>query len=504
MSVNAGSLSQLRGLFSLRWRMIRSDGVRVALIVAIGVVVWLTFLVATGAHALDPVGQATAIELAPQAFLGFGVLALIAPLTTGGGNEVVPTSQLVAYPIRARTVFLGGLALAPVNLVWVLQILALVAETTLLSLHGQVLAPAVTTAVYIAALTALGQATAWLVVGLRQTRRGRQSVAFAGAGLLLAAVLVIRAGVLNDVLAYSPTHSVVRGLRAGADGRAGQWSTVTLSLIVLTAASLWLGERTCAWALRRPGDVGATRSSRDVRRRPAHRSQLRMLVAMDRSSVWRAPALRRGGFVLGFLPTLGAAGAQVPWPSLMVLPGLIASGAGLLFGINAFCLDGSGSIFLASQPSDPVLQARAKAIVLAETVFGAVVIAAVGGSLRSPGSPTTAEVVGIVFSALACTATVVALCMASSVRRPHRADLNGPRDAVAPPGALTFASVRLAMPAALLGFSIEQSTRTGVWWSSAVIAVPVLGLCAWSLSRSLRLWSQPLVRARIVQVVSAG
>ena len=465
---------------------------------------WLTFLVATGAHALDDVRAATAIELAPQAFLGFGVLALIAPLTTGGGNEVVPTSQLVAYPVRARTVFLGGLVLAPINLVWVLQILALVAETTLLSLHGQLLAPALTTAVFVASLTALGQATAWLVVGLRQSRRGRQGVAFTGTGLLLTAVVVIRAGVLSDFLAYSPTRSVVRGLRAGADGHSSQWLTVTLSLFALTAAALWLGARTCAWALRRPGDVGSTRSSRDLRRRPAHRSPLRMLIAMDRASVWRAPALRRGGMVLAFLPALGAAGAQVPWASMMVLPGLIASGAGLLFGINAFCLDGSGSIFLASQPNDPVLQAQAKAFVLAETVLGAVVIAAIGGSLRSPGHPTGPQVVGIVFSALACTATIVALGMASSVRRPHRADLTGPRDAVAPPGALTFASVRLAVPAALLGFAIEQSTRSGIWWSSAVIAVPVLGLCAWSLSRSLRLWSQPLVRARIVQVVSAG
>lgn len=502
--MSAGSLAQLRGLFALRWRMIRSDGIRAAMIIAVVVVIWLVFIVATGAGALDPVGRSTAIVLAPQAFAGFGVLALIAPLTTGGGNEVVPTSQLVAYPVRARTVFLGGLVLAPINLVWVLQILALVAETALLAADGNVLPAAVTTIVYVAALTAIGQAVAWLVVGLRQSRRGRQLVASTGTSLLVAGVIVIRAGAGKAVLNHSPTRAVVRGLAAGARGETARWLTTTVSLLVITGLALWVGSRLCAWALRRPGDVGATRSSRDVRRRPAHHSPLRMLVAMDRASVWRAPALRRGGLVLGFLPALGAAGAQVPWASLMVLPGLIAAGAGLLFGINAFCLDGSGAIFLASQPADPVLQARAKAIVLAETVFAAVVIAALGGSLRSPGTPTVTEVVGIVLSALACTATIVALGMASSVRRPHRADLIGPRDAVAPPGALTFASVRLAFPAALLGFSLEQSSRLELWWAPALIAVPVLGLCAWSLSRSLTMWSQPLVRARIVQVVSAG
>ena len=63
--------------------------------------------------ALDAAALGTAVELAPAAFLGFGALALIAPLTAGGGNEVVPPDQLVAYPVRPATQFLGGLVLAP-------------------------------------------------------------------------------------------------------------------------------------------------------------------------------------------------------------------------------------------------------------------------------------------------------------------------------------------------------------------------------------------------------
>jgi len=499
-----GSAAQLRALFGLRWQMIRSDGVRASLIVVAVGIGWLMLLVGRGAGALDPVRVATAVELAPQAFLGFGVLALIAPLTAGGGNEIVPPDQLVAYPIRPRTQFLGGLVLAPVNLVWVLQILALIAETAFLTAQGNALLGGLTTLAYVVALTSLGQALAWGVVGLRQSRRGRQLVGGTGAVLLLGAVVVVKAGIGRALLDSAPTGTVVDGVLAGAHLAWLRWSLTTGGLLVATVVFLRLGEQTCGWALRRPGDIGALRSSRTVRRRPAYRGALRTLIAMDRASVWRAPALRRGGLVLALLPGIAAAGAQVPWESLVVLPGLVAAGAGLLFGINAFCLDSTGAVFLATLPSDPRLIARAKALVLTETVLAAVVIAALAGSLRSPGRPTLTELVAIVASGLTCTAMVVSRGLASSVRRPHRADLRGPRDAVAPPGALALASAKLAIPTGLVGVLLEGSAQSTDWWLPLVVAAPIAALCWLSLARSFRAWSDPLVRARIVQTVSAG
>ena len=111
---------------------------------------------------------------------------------------------------------------------------------------------------------------------------------------------------------------------------------------------------------------------------------------------------------------------------------------------------------------------------------------------------------GIVASGLTCTALVVARGMAASVRRPHKADLKGPRDAVAPPGALTLASAGLALPAGLVGFAIEGTSEGGAWWGPLALAIPICLVCWWSLSRSFARWSDPLVRARIVQTVSAG
>jgi hypothetical protein len=233
-------------------------------------------------------------------------------------------------------------------------------------------------------------------------------------------------------------------------------------------------------------------------------TQLQQLITMDRRSVWRAPALRRGALVLALLPSFIAVAAALPWQSLVVLPGLVAAGAGLLFGINAFCLDGSGATWLASLPHDPGLVARAKLSVLIETVTIAVVIAGFTGSVRSPGGPTPTEASAIFMSGLASGALVVATCMSLSVLRPHRAELNGPRDAIAPPGALTAASARLALPACLVGIVLETVCATGIWWLPLLMGTPVVLASALWIRRSLAAYQLPGIRARVVQTVSAG
>ena len=498
------ALTQLRALLALRWQMARAPGLRLGILFAALVLGWLLTLALGSADGLDAPTLATAIELAPGAFLGFGALAIIAPLTAGGGTEVVPPDQLVAYPVRPATQFFGGLALAPLNLVWVVQLLVLAALTAYLTLDGSLLRGGITAIAYIACLTVLGQALAWVVVGARQTQRGRRVVTAVGFALLVAAFLVVRAGHGRDVLDASPTRTVVAGIVAGGEGELVRWLLTTTALLAATAAGLLVGARICAWALRRPGDISQHRHTDPVRRRAGKRGPLRELVAVDRASVWRAPALRRGGLVLALLPGLIAAGAAVPWESMIVMPGLVAAGAGLLFGVNAFCLDGSGAVWLASLPHEPSLVAKAKTIVLTETVLAAVVVAAVAGSLRSPGTPTAAQLAAIVAAGLACTGVVVAGALKMSVRHPHRADLRGPRDAVAPPGALALASARLALPTAVVGIVLGGASHASLWWWPPLLASPIVLLCVLSVMRSLRRYQDPFTRARIVQTVAAG
>jgi len=499
-----GALTQLGALLALRWQMARTPGVRLTLVLSTLALAWLVTAVLRSGGSVDAAVLAAAIELAPAAYLGFGVLALVAPLTAGGGHDVVPPAQLVAYPVRATTQFLGGLVLAPANLVWIVQLLGLAGLTAWLTVGGSLLRGSLTTAAYVSALTALGQAVAWLVVGLRQTRRGRRVVGAAGVVLLASAVAAARSGSAGGLLAVSPAHEVVAGVIAGGDGHVLRWRVTTGLLVAGTAVALLLGAGACRWALHRAGDDGAHRAHAAVRRRAPRATVLGALVAVDRASVWRAPALRRGALVLAVLPGLLAAGAALPWASLVVLPGLVAAGAGLLFGVNAFCLDASGARWLASLPHDPALVLHAKAIVLGETVLGTVLIAVVTGALRSAGTPTGAELSAVVASALLCTAVVVSVALKASVRRPHAADLRGPRDAVAPPGALALASVRMATPTAVVGIVLSAASETGRWWLPLAVAVPLLALCGLSVARTAHRWADPAQRARVVDVVSTG
>lgn len=499
----SGTLRQLRALLAVRWQMARAPGVRLGLVLGVLVVLWLLSEVSRTGQLVDTATLGAAVQIAPAAFLGFGLLAVLSPLASGGGDELVPQDQLVAYPVRPAAQFAGGLVLAPLDLVWIAQLLGLAALTSCLTLDGSALRGATTTAAYVAAVTVLGRSLSWAVTGLQRSVAGRRLVTAGAVAGLAAAVAAVRTPAVGELF-VGPARAVVGGVIAGSDGHLRQWSVVTGSLVAVAGSGLLLGLLACRWALRRPGDAVDHRTTGRVRRRAARSGPLGALVAVDRASVWRAPALRRGGLVLAVLPGLLAAGAALPWGSVVVLPGLVAAGAALLFGVNAFGLDAAGSLWLASLPHDPRLALAAKAVVVTETVLAAVLLAVLLGSSRSPGVPTGAEVAATACSAVLSTAVVVALALHASVARPHRAELRGGRDAVAPPGALAMASVRLAAPTAVVGVLLGAAGATAQPWLPLAITAPLLLVCACSLRRTARRWADPGQRARVVHTVATG
>jgi ABC-type spermidine/putrescine transport system permease subunit II len=103
-----------------------------------------------------------------------------------------------------------------------------------------------------------------------------------------------------------------------------------------------------------------------------------------------------------------------------------------------------------------------------------------------------------------CTAVVVVLSLHASLRRPFRADLRGPRDAVAPPGALALASLRLALPTAVVAVILGTAASTGLWWLPPALALPVLALCGLSAARTERAWADPEQRSFVVHRVANG
>jgi hypothetical protein len=220
--------------------------------------------------------------------------------------------------------------------------------------------------------------------------------------------------------------------------------------------------------------------------------------------VWRSPPLRRGLIVLAILPLAAAAIASLPWSSIALLPPLVASGAALLFGVNALSLDSSGAVWVSTLPHDPELVLRSKARVVMEVVSGAVVLVLVGAALRASSAPRPLDVLCAVGASLSCTLLVVATCMRLSVTRPHRAELRGARDTPAPPGTMAAYSARLAGVTTLVGLIYSVSTFGNAWQPPVLVT---MGLVAWawgSWRGTLRRWSRPEVRTRVISTVSSG
>jgi hypothetical protein len=506
--------AQLPELVRLRWRMVRSERVRLGLLLLAALLpgLWCAAVIggqlAPSDDAFDPT------LLARTAFLGFAVLSLVAPLAAGGGNELFPPDQLVAYPVRPSTDFAASLLVAPLNLAWMSQFLVLFAITSFATAnpphgvdptgsYGLGLA-LVTTLLYIAVVTIAGQALAWAIIGVRQSAAGRRAVWVTAAVIGLAVIALVRAHFSRAVVDAAPTTRVFDTVSAGASEHVGHWLSGTATLAGLLFVCLWAGPRLCAWALRRPGDAGRFKESAPRRRRLEPATALGSLIRVDRASVWRASPLRRGLLVLTVLPGAVAAGAGLEWSSLTVLPALVTAGAGLLFGVNMFCLDAGGATWLASLPHPPRLAIVSKTIVLAETIVGSALVAAVAGSLRTVDTPSVADAAALLGCIASCAAVVLATCVHISLRRPGRAELRGSRDTPAPPAAMAVYSVRLATMTTLIGLTFGEAARLGSWQVPAVFTAALVVLSGLSVLRNMREWDTPQARSTVVAAVSNG
>jgi hypothetical protein len=500
-----GSWTQLRALIALRWTMVRSRRVRAGLLALAALVAVLVGLSVLGGRLLPEQRAFNASVLTPSAFLVYAVLAVIGPMSAGGGNELFPPDQLVPHPIRPGAVFLASLALAPLNLAWIGQTAALLTLTAyVVPTTGGLPAALAITLVYAAAATTVGQVVAWLTAGARQSVTGRRVVWALVAAVAVGAYAVVQAGVTHVLDRYAPTRDVVLALLSGARGSYTRWTTMLLALGAVLAVALWSGGRSTAYALRRPPGLTAERVARTVTRRPAAATVLRQLRHIDRAAVWRATALRRGVLVMGGLPGLVTAVAGVDWPTLALTAGLVTAGAGLLFGVNVFCLDGPGALWLGSLPLRPRTHLWAKTLAIAEICVICGLITLVAGAARANEPATLVRVAAALCSVLACTAAVTATCLRMSVTSPFRADLHDPRDTPAPPGAMAVRSARLAVLTTLLALSVSASARAGYLLPPVLILLAVLAVAGRSALRTGRMYADPTVHAHVLVTVSSG
>ncbi len=113
----------------------RSSGVRdrarSAVKLGLGFILTVTLLVAWLPGYL-PAGderRSDVLLLLPTGYIGVLVIAIVSAAASGGGRELLPREQAVAFPVSPTTDHLGALLMAPLNIAWLMQAWTLIGAT---------------------------------------------------------------------------------------------------------------------------------------------------------------------------------------------------------------------------------------------------------------------------------------------------------------------------------------------------------------------------------------
>jgi hypothetical protein len=454
------------------------------------------------AYAPGAGGSDTAFDvllLLPTGLAGFLALGVVSAAASGGGRELIGRDAAAVFPISPTTDHLGALLLAPLNIAWLLQTWMLLGSTAYALGHRGGLVPAqAVVLLWVAAATATAQAVAWGLEGARRVPHGVVGVRALAVGALGAALGLQISG--NLLLAFDeiPTRWVVVGMVTDSHAR---WLQTVLLLLGLLLVAVAVGAVPAHLAARRvPRDELRVETGTFPARRPPH-SALAALVRTDRGSVWRAVPMRRGVAVLAVGPGLVAVLGDLPWSSMTVLPGLVASGGALLFGVNAWCLDGRGALWRESLPVGPGTVFAARAYVLAEFLLAASVATIALAAVRA-GMPDLPALVALLCTLVVVTVQVVAAALRWSEQHPFAVDLRSARATPAPPLSMVGYSTRLAVSTTLTGLVFSGLSHLPDWRIPVLVAVPFV---CWSLARLVRTyrrWLDPADRARVVTTVA--
>lgn len=454
---------------------------------------------ASGAGAVDGTALTVREDLLPAALLGFLTLAAAGGIATGGGRQLLSGDQSSAYPVSATTDYLGSLLLAPMSTAWLLQAWFLLGATAYGVGLGPLLPATLLVAGWIVVATVTGQGVAWAVEHVRRGPYGVWLVRGLGAALALAVAGLQHAGVLVDVVDSAPTAQLVEV--AADPGALGVVASV-LGLLAALAVALLLGGAAANVAARRLPRDEAKAETRHHAARPDASGVGGMLRRIDRASVWRAVPMRRGIAVLAVGPGLVALVGGLSWDNIVILPGLVVSGGVLLFGVNAFSLDGRGGLWRESLPVEPRAVFRARSQVMAEWLLLASLVTVWLASLRA-GMPSASEAVAVVATVAVVTGQVVAVAMSWSVRRPYAVALNSVRATPAPPSVMVGYSAKLALSTTMTAMVFSISSQLAPWHVVAGFALPFL-LWSWlRWCRAARVWCDPVRRASVVTTVAA-
>jgi hypothetical protein len=472
---------------------------RRSLHIAVGVLVAITVGTCTLPMTLPDTRARDVLLVLPTAFAAFLLLNIVSGVASGGGRELLSREQGVAFPVSPTTDHLGALLMAPLNIAWLLQAWALLGSAAYALPAAVVPAALLTILLWLVLSTTAAQVVAWTMEAIRRRRHGRWVVrAIVGAFGAGAAYLQLTEQLVT-FLDQLPTVWLVARM---TEGFGAAWLSGILFELAVIAVAVVAGAVPAHLAAQLPprDEARVESGSYAVRRLP--RTVVGALVATDRASVWRSVPMRRGITVLAVGPGIVAILGSMSWTNMTILPGLVASGGALLFGVNAWCLDGRGLLWRENLPARPEQVFAARAIVLAEFVLVASLVTLVMASLRA-GEPTPSELSAMVMLVLVVTVQVLAAAMRWSAQRPFPVDMRSARATPAPPVVMVGYSARLALSTTFTGLFFSTLARFADWRIPLLLAVPLLAWSGYRLWRAARSWQDPTDRSRVVMAVAA-
>jgi len=492
--VDVGILFRFRKQAVRRRHLARAMSV-VFLVITVGSAVVPAFLPgAAGPHKAFDI-----LLLVPSGMAGLLALNVGSAIASGGGRELITRDHASPHPISPTTDHLGALLLAPLNIAWMVQAWTLLGSVAYATPAGLLPATQIVILLWILFSTAVGQVLAW---SMEAVRRGWHGIAITR-GLLvllgLAAGAVQVSGNTTDLLDRVPTLWVFTN---ALDAWTWRWAETVALLLAGIVVAVVVGAV--------PAHLAAKRMPRDEARmettqhepRTMPSSVLGILVRTDRASVWRSVPMRRGVLVLAVGPGLVALFGDLQWAQMTILPGLVASGGALLFGVNAWCLDGRGALWRESLAAPPTALFDARTWILAEFLGVASLITVLVGALRA-GVPNAEESAALVATIVVVNLQVVGAALRWSLRHPYPVDLRSARATPAPPAAMVGYSARLATCTTFTGMVFMGCAHVPNWRLSLLVAMPCVLWSATRLARTRRRWEDPVTRAMVVSTVAA-
>ncbi len=438
----------------------------------------------------------------PAIYTGFLLLAAMSSIASGGGRELVPHDEAVAWPVSPVVDHLGALLMAPLNIAWLLQAWTLLGATAYVVGPGPLFFAECLAVLWLLVATAVAQVLSWAMEAVRRGPHGVWVARGLGAVLAVAGAALVATGHVSAVLDRLPTVKLISVQAGLTQGLSWAWPIAVVVLLGALAAAVLLGIPPARLALSRPSHDQARLETGAYQARRNPGSDLVAMMRIDRSSVWRAVSLRRGVLFLALAPGLIALSGDLEWRMLTILPGLVASGAALLFGVNAWCLDGRGALWRDSLPADPSTTFAARTLVLLELLLVSSAITLLLAALRA-GRPEPAELAALLCTWVVVSLQVVSLSMRWSVRKPFAVDLRSPRATPAPPLSMVGYSARLAVSTTFTGLLFSGLAQVGEWRASVLLAIPLAIFAVVRLLRVRHVWLEPVERSRVIATVAA-